>query len=232
LYVNINYDMRILSVTILLFIMGVTNMGTPINYLDLGGVTNLKNELDNRYVTADSVNTIVNNAIAAYKDAVVQITTAAPVYDTEGEDPTVVLGYVPNEANPQEGILYLIPDTNAETADIYEQWAWEPDADGGEGAHKWVKLGASTFTLQIDSQLDATSTNPVQNAVVTQALNTKLNTSAVESTWVDNSTNPVTSSLIKTTLDGKVDAADFVPISAEQIAALFADEEPAEPSGE
>ena len=34
-------------------------MSTPINYLDLTGVTNLKNELDNRYVTADSVNTIV-----------------------------------------------------------------------------------------------------------------------------------------------------------------------------
>ena len=37
-------------------------MSTPINYLNLDGVTNLKNEFDNRYVTADSVNTIVNNA--------------------------------------------------------------------------------------------------------------------------------------------------------------------------
>lgn len=209
-------------------------MSTPINYLDLAGVTNLKNELDNRYVTADSVNTIVNNAIANYKEAVVQIATAAAVYDTEGEDPTVILGYVPDVAEPQEGILYLIPDTNAETSDIYEQWAWEPDADGQEGDYKWVKLGASTFTLTIDSQLNAESPNPVQNAVVTAALNTKLNTSAIESTWVDNSTNPVTSSLIKSALDDKVDAADFVPISPEQIAALFADpnaqsdEEPAQ----
>jgi hypothetical protein len=209
-------------------------MSTPINYLDLAGVTNLKNELDNRYVTADSVNTIVNNAIANYKEAVVQIATAAAVYDTEGEDPTVILGYVPDVAEPQEGILYLIPDTNAETSDIYEQWAWEPDADGQEGDYKWVKLGASTFTLTIDSQLNAESPNPVQNAVVTAALNTKLNTSAIENTWVDNSTNPVTSSLIKSALDDKVDAADFVPISPEQIAALFADpnaqssEEPAQ----
>ena len=198
-------------------------MSTPINYLDLAGVTNLKNELDNRYVTADSVNTIVNNAIANYKEAVVQIATAAAVYDTEGEDPTVILGYVPDVAEPQEGILYLIPDTNAETSDIYEQWAWEPDEDGQEGDYKWVKLGASTFTLTIDSQLNAESPNPVQNAVVTAALNTKLNTSAIEDRWVDNSTNPVTSSLIKSALDDKVDAADFVPISAEQIAALFAD---------
>jgi hypothetical protein len=209
-------------------------MSTPINYLDLAGVTNLKNELDNRYVTADSVNTIVNNAIANYKEAVVQIATAAAVYDTEGEDPTVILGYVPDVAEPQEGILYLIPDTNAETSDIYEQWAWEPDADGQEGDYKWVKLGASTFTLTIDSQLNAESPNPVQNAVVTAALNTKLNTSAIEDRWVDNSTNPVTSSLIKSALDDKVDAADFVPISPEQIAALFADpnaqssEEPAQ----
>ena len=198
-------------------------MSTPINYLDLEGVTNLKNEFENRYVTADSVNTIVNNAIANYKKAVVQITTAAAVYDTEGEDPTVILGYVPDVAEPQEGIMYLIPDTNAETPDIYEQWAWEPDADGQEGDYKWVKLGASTFTLIIDSALDAQSPNPVQNAVVTAALNTKLSTSAIESTWVENSTNPVTSALVKGALDGKANAADFVPITAEQIAALFAD---------
>ena len=198
-------------------------MSTPINYLDLTGVTNLKNELDNRYVTIDSVNTIVNNAIANYKEAVVQIVTANVVYDTEGEDPTVVLSRTPDVAEPQEGILYLIPDTDADTSDIYEQWAWEPDADGQEGEYKWVKLGASTFSLQIDSALDAESINPVQNAVVTAALNTKLNTSAIENTWVENSTNPVTSSLIKSTIDTKVDAADFVPITADQIAALFAD---------
>lgn len=198
-------------------------MSTPINYLDLEGVTNLKNEFENRYVTADSVNTIVNNAIANYKKAVVQITTAAAVYDTEGEDPTVILGYVPDVAEPQEGILYLIPDTNAETSDIYEQWGWEPDPESQEGGHKWVKLGASTFTLTIDSALDAQSPNPVQNAVVTAALNTKLSTSAIEDTWVENSTNPVTSALVKGALDDKANAADFVPITAEQIAALFAD---------
>ena len=198
-------------------------MSTPINYLDLDGVTNLKNEFENRYVTADSVNTIVNNAIANYKKAVVQITTAAAVYDTEGEDPTVILGYVPDVAEPQEGILYLIPDTNAETPDIYEQWGWEPDPENQEGGHKWVKLGASTFTLTIDSALDAQSSNPVQNATVTAALNSKLSTSAIESSWVENSTNPVTSALVKGALDGKANAADFVPITAEQIAALFAD---------
>lgn len=198
-------------------------MSTPINYLDLDGVTNLKNEFENRYVTADNVNAIVNNAIANYKKAVVQITTAAAVYDTEGEDPTVILGYVPDVAEPQEGILYLIPDTNAETPDIYEQWGWEPDPESQEGGHKWVKLGASTFTLTVDATLDAQSANPVQNAVVTAALNTKLSTSAIESTWVENSTNPVTSALVKGALDGKADAADFVPITAEQIAALFAD---------
>ena len=198
-------------------------MSTPINYLDLTGVTNLKNELDNRYVTADSVNTIVNNAIANYKEAVVQIVAAKVVYDTEGADPTVVLSRTPDVAEPQEGILYLIPDTDATTSDIYEQWAWEPDAEGPEGSYKWVKLGASTFSLQIDSSLDANSINPVQNSVVTAALNTKLDTSSIENKWVENSTNAVTSSLIKSTIDTKVDAADFVPITADQITALFAD---------
>ena len=207
-------------------------MSTPINYLDLDGVTNLKKEFENRYVTIDSVNTIVSNAIANYKKAVVQLATATAVYDTEGEDPTVILGYVPDVAEPQEGIMYLIPDTNAETSGIYELWAWEPDADGQEGDYKWVKLGASTFTLTIDSVLDAQSSNPVQNAVVTTALNAKLNTSAVENTWVDNSTNPVTSSLIKSSLDNKVDAVDLVPITPEQIAALFADPNAQDSSGE
>ena len=207
-------------------------MSTPINYLDLDGVTNLKKEFENRYVTIDSVNTIVSNAIANYKKAVVQLATATAVYDTEGEDPTVILGYVPDVAEPQEGIMYLIPDTNAETSGIYEIWAWEPDADGQEGDYKWVKLGASTFTLTIDSVLDAQSSNPVQNAVVTTALNAKLNTSAVENTWVDNSTNPVTSSLIKSSLDNKVDAVDLVPITSEQIAALFADPNAQDSSGE
>ena len=74
--------------------------------------------------------------------------------------------------------------------------------------------------------------NPVQNAVVTTALNAKLNTSAVENTWVDNSTNPVTSSLIKSSLDNKVDAVDLVPITPEQIAALFADPNAQDSSGE
>lgn len=207
-------------------------MSTPINYLDLDGVTNLKKEFENRYVTIDSVNTIVSNAIANYKKAVVQLATATAVYDTDGEDPTVILGYVPDVAEPQEGIMYLIPDTNAETSGIYEIWAWEPDADGQEGDYKWVKLGASTFTLTIDSVLDAQSSNPVQNAVVTTALNAKLNTSAVENTWVDNSTNPVTSSLIKSSLDNKVDAVDLVPITPEQIAALFADPNAQDSSGE
>lgn len=47
------------------------------------------------------------------------------------------------------------------------------------GTYKWVQMGACTFTLTVDSALSDTSTNPVQNKVVTAALNLKANASDV-----------------------------------------------------
>lgn len=61
-------------------------------------------------------------------------------------------------------------------------------------------VSASGNELVIDSTLSTTSTNPVQNKVVTDAINNKLNKTAVDSTLSSTSTNPVQNKVIQTVL--------------------------------
>lgn len=70
---------------------------------------------------------------------------------------------------------------------------------------KLIRNGIDYSTPTVDGRLDTTSTNPVQNKVVTNALNGKQDTLTIDTTPTQGSSNPVTSDGIKTALDGKQD---------------------------
>lgn len=77
----------------------------------------------------------------------------------------------------------------------------------------------SSPTTQLDSELSSTSTNAVQNKVITTALGNKQDKLTFDTTPTANSTNPVTSGGIKTALDAIASSAgadlnDILPKTA------------------
>ena len=87
-----------------------------------------------------------------------------------------------------------------------------PVTSGGVKTYVDNKIaeGGGGSTITIDSALSDTSTNPVQNKVIKNALDTKQDTLTFDSTPTADSTNPVTSGGVKTALDGKLDKTDAV----------------------
>ena len=192
-----------------------------INYLDLEGVRNLKNELDARYVSKDAVNGIVDQAIANYKDAIVQIAES-----------------LESITEPQEGYLYLVPDPEATTSTIYKAYAWEHDDSSDDPTvYHWVQMGASQFSMTVDQELLENSSNPVANKAVYAKLQEKLDSNLVTNTVAANNLNPVTSAGVYAALQNKINKDDFKAITAAQITSIFeggtGEEEEEEPgSGE
>jgi hypothetical protein len=176
-----------------------------INYLDLDGVANLKNELDTRYITRDDVQALVEGAVSNYKNAIVQIVA----------DKASV-------TNPEEGYLYLVPDSDPANANVYEAWAWEiTDDTTTPPTYGWVKMGASQIKMEVDPNLDPASSNPVQNSVVTSNLALKLNTADILDNVVQGNDNPVKSSGIYSALAEKIDRGAFHAITAAEITSVF-----------
>lgn len=132
-----------------------------VKYLDNAGTQYLVNKIkaiDAKIPTSQEINTMISSALETFEQGLVTIVASL-------EDVTT----------PEEGKLYLVPDTNESSGDVYTVWAWEQVS----GTYKWVQMGACTFTLVVDSALSDISTNPVQNKVVTAALNLKANASDV-----------------------------------------------------
>lgn len=73
-----------------------------------------------------------------------------------------------------------------------------------------IAEGGGGSTITVDSALSDTSTNPVQNKVIKNVLDTKQDTLTFDDTPTVDSDNPVTSGGVKTALDGKLDKADAV----------------------
>lgn len=167
-------------------------------YLDLAGLTYFKSKLDAKFVTAADITSAINTALATYKQGIVTIVSTLP-------------------ATGEEGLLYLVPDANASSSDVYSTWTWETVNDTA----KWVQMGATTFTLTVDSSLSGTSENPVQNKVVKGALDLKLDASELTTSIAQNGTNAVTSGAIYSALALKLDAADVASIANSDIDALF-----------
>ena len=93
----------------------------------------------------------------------------------------------------EAGILYLIPLSTEEDEDnIYAEYVWVTSQN------KFEELGSTAVKVTVDAELSATSSNPVQNKVITQSLNLKADAATVSSL----STNV---SNLTSTVNGKVD---------------------------
>lgn len=68
-------------------------------------------------------------------------------------------------ATGEKGIIYLVPAEKPEDGtNIYEEWVWLVDESRYE-------LIGSLGKIEVDDALSLTSTNPVQNKIITEALN-------------------------------------------------------------
>ena len=162
-------------------------------YLDLAGLQYLKTKMDAKYVTSSDISTAITDAFATYKQNIVTIVSSLP-------------------STGEEGLLYLVPDSNASSSDVYTTWTWEDS---------WVQMGATTFTLTVDSTVIEDSTNPVSGGAVYSELALKLDTSELTSSIEEDGTNAVTSGAIYDALALKLDASDVESIETTDIDALF-----------
>lgn len=95
---------------------------------------------------------------------------------------------LPEDAEP--GWLYFVKPLGASESDEYVYTE----------SQVWDKIGSTTVSITVDSELSNNSENPVQNKVVTNALNGKQATLVVgtnlDNVPVSESTNPITSGAV------------------------------------
>ena len=151
-------------------------------YLDLTGLQYFKTKMDAKYVTSADVETAISSALETYKQGIVTIVSSLPAFG-------------------EEGLLYLVPDSNASSNDVYTTWAWEENS--------WAQMGASTFGVTVDSTVIEDSTNPVSGGAVYDELASKLDASELTSSIAEDGTNAVTSGAIYDALDLKLDASEL-----------------------
>ena len=154
---------------------------TATKYLDLAGLQYLKTKMDAKYVTSSDITSAINTALETYKQGIVTIVSSLP-------------------ATGEEGLLYLVPDANASSNDVYTTWTWEDE---------WVQMGATTFTITVDSTVIEDSTNPVSGGAVYSELALKLDASQLTSSIAEDGTNAVTSGAIYDALSLKLDASEL-----------------------
>lgn len=151
-------------------------------YLDLAGLQYLKTKMDAKYVTSADITSAINTALSTYKQGIVTIVSSLP-------------------STGEEGLLYLVPDSDTSSSDVYTTWTWEDD--------EWVQMGAATFSLTIDSTVIEDSTNPVSGGAVYSGLALKLDASELTSSITKDGTNAVTSGAIYSALDLKLNASEL-----------------------
>ena len=155
---------------------------TATKYLDLAGLQYLKTKMDAKYVTSSDISTAITDAFATYKQNIVTIVSSLP-------------------STGEEGLLYLVPDSNASSSDVYTTWTWEDE---------WVQMGSATFTpATVDSTVIEDSTNAVSGGAVYSELALKLDASELTSSIDEDGTNAVTSGAIYDALALKLDASEL-----------------------
>ena len=114
--------------------------------------------------------------------------------------------------NPGEtGILYLVPQGNNRFIEYYYN------------NNEYIQVGSSVFDSAVDSQLSNASKNPVQNKVILNALDTKLNASQLVNALNNTSSETPQSQVIYNLLNGKTSSEDFLSITNLDINSLFID---------
>lgn len=155
-----------------------------VKFLDLTGTQYLVNKIKGEIPTTAEINTLINTQLATYKQGIVTIVTELPVTGEEGK-------------------LYLVPDANASDNNVYTTWSWE----SVQGTPTWVQMGATTFTLTVDSALSSTSENPVQNKVIKSALDGKANSSHTHGNITNDGKLGTASRVVVTDSNKKVDVS-------------------------
>ena len=112
--------------------------------------------------------------------------------------------------NPGEtGILYLVPQGDNRFIEYYYN------------NNEYIQVGSSVFDSAVDAQLSNASKNPVQNKVISNALDTKLNASQLVNAFNNLSTETPQSQVIYNLLNDKTSSDDFLKISNSDINFLF-----------
>ena len=132
-------------------------------FLDLTGAQYLVQKIRGEIPSNSYINTLITNKLSEYRDDIITICSELP---SEGE----------------AGILYLIPNTDAENNHVYITYAWEVvDDTTTPKTYGFVQMGATTFTITVDSSVIENSPNPASGGAVFTALASKVNTSDIES---------------------------------------------------
>lgn len=122
-----------------------------VKYLDNTGTQYIVNKIkavDGKIPTEQQITALITNELSAYSEGIVTIVEELP-------------------QQGQVGKLYLVVDPS--DSDVYIVYTWENNS--------FRRLGAKTFTLTVDSALDATSENPLMNKVIKTELDGKANVS-------------------------------------------------------
>ena len=114
--------------------------------------------------------------------------------------------------NPGEtGILYLVPQGDNRFIEYYYN------------NNEYIQVGSSVFDSAVDAQLSNASKNPVQNKVISNALDTKLNASQLVNALNNTSSETPQSQVLYNLLNGKTSSEDFLSITNLDINSLFID---------
>lgn len=125
-----------------------------VKFLDLSGLSYFKGKLDTAHTAA--IQSAIQSALQQFSQDVFTVVSTLPV------------------SNQREGIGYLVPNSQDNT--LFDVYVWEvTDDTTNPVTYGWVKASGAHVAITIDSVLDATSENPLQNKVIKAALDTKLN---------------------------------------------------------
>lgn len=165
------------------------------NYLDYAGLQRFKTKLDTQYAgiyrTETQVDSQIDTKLATFSQNYVQIVS---------DIPTIAGG-------AQEGIIYLVPDSNAQSG-TFAYVAYAVETVSGEP--KVVRIGAGTTVLPtVDQTIIEDSQNAVAGGAVFDGLALKVNTADVTGTVASGETKVVTSGGVYTALQDYVTTASI-----------------------
>lgn len=90
--------------------------------------------------------------------------------DTLHANGFIVAQTLPTASKDTVGKIYLIPQEEGGEKDIYDEYI----TVSSNGTCTWEKIGSTVFKQIVDTELSLDSTNPVQNKVITETLESKL----------------------------------------------------------
>ena len=146
------------------------------------------------YVSKESglLNSIITSYLNDFKRDVVKIVSTLPL-------------------TGETGCLYLVPQGNNRFIEYYYN----------NDNNSFIQLGSSVFDVSVDSQLSNASENTLQNKVILNALDSKLNSSQLVNALNNSQTETPQSQVIYDAFGDKIDSEDFLNISNNNIDMLF-----------